>query len=120
MSPRAASSSVLDGKGHLAFASPDLVDAHLDRVAEAIPAAGAAADERRLELVQLEVVALQVPRGGGALEDIAEADEEAGADHADDLALVRALPAALEELGLEEPREAELVGEVLDPGRLPL
>src|SRR5207244_11454515 len=30
------------------------------------------------------------------------------------------LPAALEELGLEEPRETELVREVLGVGRLPL
>src|SRR5919201_3105454 len=120
MSPRAASSSVLDGKGDLALAAPDLVHAHLDPVAETVPPTGAAADERRPERVRLEVVAGQAARRQEALEDLAEADEQAGADDADDLALVRALPAALEELRLEKPGEAELVGEVLDLGGLAL
>src|SRR5437762_8167658 len=51
-----------------------------------------------------------------ALEDVAEADEEARPDHADDLALVGLVPTALIELPLEEPREAELVRAVLDLG----
>src|SRR5205085_648769 len=55
-----------------------------------------------------------------AFEDLAEADEETGADDPDDLALPPLLPAALEELGLEEPREAELVREVLGAGGLAL
>src|SRR5437763_16809427 len=119
MSPRAASSSVLDGKGDLALGAPDLVHPHLHRVAETVPPAGAAADERRPERVRLEVVAGQPPSRQEAFEDLAEADEEARADDPDDLALPARLPAALEELGLEEPGEAELVGEVLHLGRFP-
>src|SRR5437763_3057720 len=120
MSPRAASSSVLDGKGDLALGAPDLVHPHLHRVAETVPPAGAAADERRPERVRLEVVAGQPPSRQEAFEDLAEADEEARADDPDDLALEGRLPAALEELRLQEPREAELVREVLDLGRLAL
>ena len=52
-----------------------------------------------------------------ALEDVSEANEEAGRDDADDLAWKALLPAALIELALEQPGEADLVGAVLDLGR---
>ena len=41
----------------LSLAPPDLLDAHPDPVAEAEPPAGAPADERGRERIQLEVVA---------------------------------------------------------------
>src|SRR5207244_6733840 len=47
---------------------------------------------------------------------LTEADEQARLDDPDNLALERLLPAAVEQLALEQPREAELVGPVLDPG----
>src|SRR5256885_9823858 len=49
-----------------------------------------------------------------------EAGEEAGADHADDLALERLVPAAFVELGVEQPRQADVIGAVLDIGGRPL
>src|SRR4029079_1075930 len=55
-----------------------------------------------------------------ALEDIPEPDEQTRGDHPDDLALERVVPASLEERSLEEPGQAEVVGEMLDLGRLPL
>src|SRR5207302_11088296 len=55
-----------------------------------------------------------------SFEHLAEAGEEPGADQPDDLALVRLLPAALEQLALEEPRETQLVGQVFDLGCLAL
>src|SRR5581483_9305721 len=98
----------------------DRLDAHLDRVAEAVGTAGAAAHERRARRVQLEELARQPPGRQEPLEDAAEAGEEAGAEKAGDLALERLLPAALDQPVLEQPREAELVGRVLDLGRLAL
>src|SRR5918912_1046676 len=103
MSPRAASSSVLEGKGDLALGAPDLVHPHLHRVAETVPPAGAAADERRRERVRLEVVAGQPAGGHEALEDLAEADEEPRPDDPDDLALEGRVPSLLEEPHLQEP-----------------
>ncbi|MDP9232424.1 MAG: ribonuclease catalytic domain-containing protein, partial [Actinomycetota bacterium] len=47
-------------------------------------------------------------------EDLAEADEEAGDDHAGDLAVEGRLPAELEEALLEQPGKADLVGLVLE------
>ena len=81
---------------------------------------GRAAGERRAERVDLEELAVQAPRGQEPLEDVAEADEEARADHADDLALPVLVPAALEERALEQPGEADVVGQVLDLRRLAL
>ena len=52
----------------------------------------AASGQRGAERVQLEVVARQPPRRQVALEHLAEADEEAGADRADDLALATPAP----------------------------
>src|SRR5947209_6209075 len=117
-------SSVLRGaacrrKLDLPFRLLDPLDEHVDRITEAECAAATPADQSRTELVQLEVVALEPPRREVALEHVAEADEETGADRADDLALVGLLPPPLEQLRLEEPGEAELVGEVFDLGSLP-
>src|SRR5215208_4927748 len=99
----------------LSFAAPDAGDAHSDLVAEAVSATPSAAHQRRRELVQLEVVAGKAAGGDVALEDVAEADEDPGRDHAGDLALERRLPAQLEQALLEQPRETELVRAVLDP-----
>ena len=104
----------------LALAARDRLDAHLDRVAEPVARARAAAGERGAGRVQLEELARQPPRRQEALEDLAEADEEPGADQARDLALPRLLPPALEQPVLEQPGEADLVGEVLDLRRLAL
>jgi hypothetical protein len=51
---------------------------------------------------------------------LAEADEEAAVDHSDDLAGKRRLPAELEQMLLEQPGEAELVGGIFDACRLSL
>ena len=61
-----------------------------------------------------------LPRRKQPLEDLAEADEEPRADHPDDLAFPRLLPAALEQRVLEQPGEADVVGEVLELPRLAL
>src|SRR5258707_48508 len=61
----------------LAFAAAKVRDAHLERIAEGVGAPAAAADERGRELVQLEVIAREAPRRDEALEDIAEAGEQA-------------------------------------------
>src|SRR5205814_4576841 len=98
----------------------DLLHEHADCVAEPVGAAGPAADEGGAELVQLEVVARQAAGRQEALEDLAEASEQAGADQADDLAVEGLVPAALVELVVEQPGEAELVREVLDLRRLAL
>src|SRR5204863_8539518 len=91
-----------------------------DPVTESEPPAAAPALERGRERVQLEVLSVEPAGGEKALEDAAEAGEETGADHADDLAVVRLLPPALEQLALEQPREAELVCAVLDLRGRPL
>ena len=101
----------------LALPALELGDAHLDRVAEPVGRAAAAADEGGAERRELEVVAGQAARRQVALEDAVEADEDAGADRADDLALEGRVPALLEQPPLEQPGEAELVGAVLDLGR---
>src|SRR5919197_3348380 len=82
---------------HLAFGLPDLLDPNLDRVAQAEGTSPTPANEPRLELVDLVEVARQPPRREHALEHVAEADEEARADHPRDLAREGRLPAALEE-----------------------
>src|ERR671924_1352378 len=98
----------------------DLGDDDVDRVAETECPLRAAADERGAEVVQLVVVAAEPPRRQKALEDLAETGEEPRADHAVDLALERRLPAAVEQHGLEQPGEADVVGPVLDVGVAPL
>src|SRR5689334_18851950 len=87
----------------------DLLDADRDPVAEPERPPSPAAGQCSAEVVDLEVVAPEPPGGEEAFEDLAEADEETRADEADDLALPLRLPAALEELVVEEPGEAELV-----------
>src|SRR5256885_16462820 len=96
----------------------DRVDAHLDRVAEPERAAAAAPNERRAEIVELEVVAGEVPCGEEALEDLAEPDEEPRADRADDLALEGVVPAALEQGRVKQPGETDVVRAVLEARRL--
>ena len=63
---------------------------------------------------------MEAPGREVALVDLSETNEEAGRDDADDLARERLFPAASEELRLEQPGEADLVGAVLDLGRGPL
>ena len=63
---------------------------------------------------QLEEVARQPPRRQEALEDVAEADEQPGADQAGDLARRTAPPSRARRAVLEQPREADVVGAVLD------
>ena len=104
----------------LPFGAADVLDLDLELVAEPVPPPAAAADERRPEVVQLVVVALEASRREEALEDLAEPDEEAGRDHAGDLARERLLPAAVEERALEEPGGADVVGLVLDLRGRPL
>lgn len=55
-----------------------------------------------------------------ALEDLTEANEEAGANYADDFALERRVPSRLEERRLKQPGEANLVRLVLDLRHLAL
>src|SRR6266540_1773481 len=92
----------------------DPLDDDLDRVTEAVGTAPAAADERRSELVQLEVVTRETTGRKEALENLAEAHEQARADHPDDLSVERLLPPTLEQLLVEQPGQTELVREVLD------
>src|SRR4029079_7309564 len=96
------------------------LDEHADRVAQPVHPSPAAAGKGGAGVVQLEVVAGHPPCGEIALEDVAEADEEARRDRARDLTLPGLVPAALEEPGFEEPREADVFGSVLDLGGLPL
>ena len=104
----------------LPLVAGDRLDPHGDAVAQPVGPAGAAAAESRPERVQLEELAVQAARGDEALEHLAEAHEEARADHADDLPLPLRVPAFLVQAPLEQPREADLVGEVLDLRRLAL
>ena len=57
-------------------------------------------------LVELPPVAAQPAHGQQALVAVAEGDERARADDADDLAVELGLPAALEELALEQEARA--------------
>src|SRR2546423_14122946 len=65
-------------------------------------------------VVELEVVAGASPRRQETFEDLPEAREQARTDHADDLAFERLLPPPLVELGVEQPRETDVVRSVLD------
>src|ERR687898_3011592 len=102
--------------GHLL----DPVDPHGDVVAETVGMFGSPADKRGAEWIQLEVVAAEPAGGQVAFEDTVEANEDAGRDHADDLAVESRVPAGLEQPALEQPGEAELVSAVLDLGRFTL
>src|SRR6476646_1038332 len=104
----------------LAVGAIDRLHADLDRIAQPVATAGAAALERGAEHVHLEVVAAEEPGGKKALEDLTEAGEEARADQDDDHALVDRVPAALEQGRVEQPGEADRIGGVLDVGGNPL
>jgi len=109
-----------EGEVDLALAARDRLDPHRDRVTETVCPPASAPGERRPGRVQLEELARQAPRGQESLEHLAEADKQARADHPGDLALPRLLPPTFLQPVLEQPGEAEVVGEVLDLGRLPL
>src|SRR5690348_9089912 len=80
----------------------DAVDLDDDRVAEPQRHPGLRADQHRLLLVELPPVAAQAPDRQHPLVAVAERDERAGADDADHLARPLGLPAALEQLRLEQ------------------
>src|SRR5438270_324587 len=82
---------------NLPFRAGDRLDPHLDRVAEPVAAARAAAGERRPGGIELEELPGELPRRQKAFVDAAETGEEAGADQAGDLALPGLLPAAGEQ-----------------------
>src|SRR5947208_11276750 len=72
--------NLLTGHGRfqldLALVAADLLDSHLDRVADPVRAPAAAADQGGAERVQLEVVACKPPRRHEALEDVLEQREQ--------------------------------------------
>src|SRR5438874_654878 len=70
----------------LPLPAADLFDNDVDRVTEPEDPSPTPTGERRSEGVHLEVVARHTPRRQVALEDLAEADEQARRDHARDLA----------------------------------
>src|SRR5512132_682678 len=113
-------SSLGGGQLDLAGGLVDRLDSDRDRITEPERAAAAAADQGRAEVIELEVIAGEASSRQEAFEDLAEAGEETGADHADYLALEGLVPAAFVELGVEQPRQADVVGAVLDIGRRPL
>src|SRR5581483_7046070 len=90
------------------------------RVAEGVGAPSRATGQCGRELVQLEELAVEAARREKTLEDNAEAHEQAGADQTDDLSLPLGVPALLVQIPLEQPRQADLVREVLDLRRLAL
>src|SRR5262249_11346889 len=72
-----AMAPILGTELDLAGRPVDGADGHPDRIAEAVGAVAPAADERRAQLGQLEVVALQRAHRDVALVDVAEAHKEA-------------------------------------------
>src|SRR5258705_141611 len=91
-----------------------------DGIAEPVGAPTAPAGQRGAGVVHLEVVAGEPARRDVALEPLAEAGEDAARNHADDLALPGLIPAALDQSSVEQPGRADVVGDVLDLGRLAL
>ena len=86
---------------------------HHDRelVAELDPATRAAAHERDAVLVAVEALArVEAPRGQEALEDVAEAHEEPGADETRDDALEALVPAVAAQPVLQQERQADRLG----------
>src|SRR5689334_11627448 len=79
-----------------------------------------AARECGREVVERVPVAAEPPHGDVALEDLAEADEQAGPDQPRDLAVPGGVPPELEQAPLQQPGEADVVGDMLDLGRLAL
>src|SRR5690348_17280033 len=83
---------------------------HLDRVAQAQPAAAAAGDEGDAERVAVDQLAGPRAARQVALEQRAEAHEGPRVDHADDLAGEGRVPALLVQLPLEQEGRADVVG----------
>src|SRR5665648_435473 len=83
-------------------------------------APGRFADERRLVLAHLEAFPAQPARGEETLEDLAEADEQAASNEADDLAAELLLPALVLEALVEQKTERDGVGVLLQAGELAL
>src|SRR4051794_10068354 len=98
----------------------DALDLHDHGVAEPQRHARLRADEHRLLLVELPPVAAQTPHRQQPLVPVAEGDEGARADDADDLARPLRVPAALEQLGLEQEAPGDVVGGALDRHRVAL
>src|SRR3954469_18717689 len=98
----------------------DLAHDHAHGVAHADRAAGLLADQDRALLVELPPVTAQLARGQEALEARAEGHERAGADQADDLAVLLAIQLALEEQALQQERVGDVVGRALDLHRVAL
>src|SRR4029077_14516708 len=109
-----------EGELDLALGAGDRLDPHLARGAEPIPAPGTATHERGRRVVELEELARKAPRGQEALEHLTEAHEQDGADQPRDLADPGLLPPTLAQSIVEQPGEAQVVGQVLDLCRLPL
>src|SRR4051794_30044423 len=98
----------------------DALDLHDDGVAEPQRHARVRADQHRLLLVELPPVAAEAPDRQQALVAVAEGDERARADDADDLPGPLRVPAALEQLGLEQEAARDVVGRALDRHRVAL
>src|SRR4051794_13565235 len=98
----------------------DALDLDPQRVAEADRLAAALAGEDRALLVELPPVAAEPPDRQQTLVARGEAHERAGADEAGDLAVELLVPAALEQLALEQERARDAVGEALDAHRVAL
>ena len=79
-----------------------------------------AADQHRLQLVEIPPVAAQAADRQQALVVAAERDERARADHARHLALPLGVHAALEQLGLEHEAARDRVAPALDRHRVAL
>src|SRR6185312_15895141 len=113
--------SVLDGQQIDPSArGVDAVNLHAHAVADPDRRAAARAVEDRALLVELPPFAAQLAHRQHPLVAVAEEDERAGADHAGHLALVRLLPALLEQLALEQERARDVVGGALDAHRVAL
>src|SRR6185503_7658469 len=111
----------LDGQQiHPAARGVDALDLHAHAIADADRRAAARAFEDRALLVELPPLAAQLAHGQHPLVALAEGDERAGADHARHLALEVLLPAALEQLALEQERARHVVGRALDAHRVAL
>src|SRR5450759_3123606 len=104
----------------LAAQPVDALHLDCDGVAEAVAAPGRFADERRLVLAHFEAFPAQAARGEETLEDLAEADEQAASNEADDLAGELLLPALVLEALVEQKTESDGVGVLLQADELAL
>src|SRR3954452_19403371 len=98
----------------------DALDLDDDSIAEPQRHPGLRADQHRLLLVELPPVAAQAAHRQHPLIAVAERDERAGADDPDHLAGPLGLPAALEQLRLEQEAARDVVGGALDRHRVAL